>query len=155
MFDPTQIDLTALPSVMMDRRCELPQCPGVYFAVAADGAVLYIGKARNIFNRWLGHHRLIDLKRADGVFISWLEIDGDLDEIEHSCIEHFRPVLNGSDVSPNTRGKKTFSLRISDELMSRLADIAEIEYRTLSAQAEHFLKQAIEGYVPEEWPARV
>lgn len=98
MFDPTKIELAALPSVPFDQRSALPSCQGVYFALAADGAVLYIGKAKNIFTRWLSHHRELGLSARDCVSIAWLAFDGEaaaLDAIEKTCIGFFRPVLNG------------------------------------------------------------
>lgn len=98
MFDPTQLELTALPSVAFEARRDLPSCQGIYFAILPDGTVLYIGKAKNIFARWRQHHRADKLSRWPGVSLSWLQFDGSsalLDELERACIECFSPVLNG------------------------------------------------------------
>src|SRR6266496_2962200 len=98
MFDPAQIELSDLPSVFFEARRNLPECQGIYFAVATDDTVLYIGKAKNINRRWLGHHRKSDVAEWEDVSIFWLQIDentGLLDEIEQACIEYFNPILNG------------------------------------------------------------
>jgi hypothetical protein len=154
MFDPKLLCLRDLPSITLDRRKELPQCQGVYFAITPESAVLYIGKARNIFKRWMQHHRLIDLKQTEGVLLAWLEIEGDtvtLDAVEAVCIEYFRPKLNGTETSPNSLGKKTFRICLPIELSNRLDELAKEEYRTPSAQLEWILKAAIQEYEAAEY----
>jgi len=97
MFDPTELTLAALPSVAFEARRDLPTVQGIYFA-SVPGTMLYIGKAKNINQRWLGHHRKADVAAWKGVTLSWLAFDGSaelLDEIERACIEYFNPVLNG------------------------------------------------------------
>lgn len=150
MFDPTLIDLAALPSVALTQRRALPQCSGIYFAVTPLCDVLYIGRAGNLFSRWTSHHRMTDLTKIGNVSIAWLELNAHLGAAERACIEHFRPTLNGSLVGPNGSGKKTYAFKLSDSLIAQLAEIAEDEGRTLSGQMEWFLRRAIDAYVPEE-----
>jgi hypothetical protein len=56
---PEQINLSTLPSVSLDCRKDLPECPGIYFAVDSAGTVQYIGRSNNIRQRWSQHHRYI------------------------------------------------------------------------------------------------
>jgi hypothetical protein len=42
--------LDRLPSVRLDRRCQLPDCPGIYFLVVGS-SIYYVGKALNIRQR--------------------------------------------------------------------------------------------------------
>jgi hypothetical protein len=148
VIDVAQIEIAALPRVALEARCQLPKCQGIYFAVVA-GEVVYIGKAKNLNNRWLGHHRLIDLKQYDDVVLSWLQVDGDtllLNAVESACIERFRPAMNGTEVSANSKGNKSFSVTLPQELSDRLDAIAKREWRTASKQLEAMLWKAIREY---------
>jgi hypothetical protein len=51
-----------LPSKPITKLKELPQEPGVYY-ITALGIVLYVGKAKNLRNRWnTSHHRYQQFK---------------------------------------------------------------------------------------------
>jgi hypothetical protein len=136
MFEPADLTVADLPSVSLERRCELPSCQGIYFVTASDGAVLYIGKSNNIFARWRGHHRLADLSSWEHVSISWLQFSGDaalLSEIERACIEYFSPLLNGS----LRRGVSRHLSRIvpDDEFVERLVRMPGWVYNLMAARA--------------------
>lgn len=150
MFNPSELSLAALPSVALESRCDLPMCQGVYFAVAHDGTVLYIGKAINIRKRWMGHHRKADIERWGDVSIFWLQFDGSaelLHEIEQACVKHFDPLLNKPFLGkPKREGATKRTYMLSDELINRLTAIAITEGRTVTAQMERFLWEKIREY---------
>ena len=93
-------NIAVLPALPLPQRGELPDLPGVYFALGANDEVLYIGKAVSLCNRWksTGHHRYKQLMAMPGVRLAWLAISTPdlLDAVEEACIKHFRPVLNGT-----------------------------------------------------------
>lgn len=97
MITPQSLDLSTLPSVTLERRCELPQESGIYFAIDTENVVQYIGLSKNIQRRWLQHHRYDVLATIDGVRIAYLLVSDVtlLPEIEAALIEWFQPILNG------------------------------------------------------------
>lgn len=132
MFNPETLDISTLPSVALEARRELPACQGVYF-VMTPTEVLYIGKTKSIAGRWLGHHRLNELRRHEGVVISWLRFDGGsdlLDEIEQACIEYFSPLLNWAAVRYNKC--RVRSMVFPAGLYERLEKAAQREERPIS-----------------------
>jgi DNA-binding Xre family transcriptional regulator len=94
---PQDINLCALPSVLLADRKQLPQTAGIYFAIDGDGVVQYIGQSTNLRQRWLNHHRKSALDGISNVQIAWIEVSEPslLREIEEALIEYFNPPLNG------------------------------------------------------------
>lgn len=97
MIDPSTIDLNSLPSVPLEKKNELPEISGIYFAINSLGAVQYIGRSRNINQRWQNHRRLHELKKSKiPIKIGWLKIDS-LDLLpatEKLLIQYFNPPVN-------------------------------------------------------------
>lgn len=154
-FDPTVVTPAALPSVPLAERKSLPPCQGIYFVLAGDERVLYIGRAKNLRSRWAMHHRLKDVTANGASSIHWLAFDGSselLDGIEKACIEYFAPALNGVIVDRHeTRaGKISRTVMLPTELVARLEQIADEEYRTYSQQLEVFLERALTLYEREQ-----
>lgn len=88
-----------LPSVPLSGCSDLPYCPAVYLAVAADGEVLYIGRSVSLATRWKGHHRKFELDQIGEVRIAWLSGDSQtLLSLERELIAHFEPRLNRAPV---------------------------------------------------------
>ncbi len=85
-----------LPSVPLLEKHKLPQVSAIYFAIAKSGEILYIGRSINIANKWLGHHRYLELKEIGNVRIAWLSCNDEslLPQIEEAMIKHFLPCLN-------------------------------------------------------------
>lgn len=87
-----------LPSLPIKWKSALPKCSGIYFAIDAEGKVQYIGRSKNINQRWAssGHHRYERLVLVAGIRIAWMEIceSSLLPEIESALIEWFCPPLN-------------------------------------------------------------
>lgn len=75
MINPSSLDLTALPSMCLSRRSELPEAPAIYFAIDSLDQIQYIGRSRNLRQRWLSHHRQFQLQAIEGVRIAWLQCD--------------------------------------------------------------------------------
>ncbi|WP_319419096.1 GIY-YIG nuclease family protein [Pleurocapsa sp. FMAR1] len=55
MIDNFSLD--KLPSTKLLNKDQLPQKSGIYFAVDEKKRLLYVGKAQNLYKRWLNHHR--------------------------------------------------------------------------------------------------
>lgn len=100
MINPSEIDLLALPSLHLDDKKHLPQCPGVYFAIDSNDKVQYIGISQDIKARWSQHHRENQLNGIGQIKIAYLEIS-ELDmlrDVETALINWFTPPLNNSRV---------------------------------------------------------
>lgn len=112
-----------LPSLPIEWKSALPKCSGIYFAIDSEGRIQYIGRSKNINQRWAGHHRNEQLLKIGGVRIAWLEISDHslLPDIESALIEWFVPPLNRVVVSREEECVLT-SLRISARLTQK--DIA-------------------------------
>ncbi|MCC5644754.1 helix-turn-helix domain-containing protein [Nostoc sp. CHAB 5824] len=96
MLQPELINPSLLPSMPLEWRKALPECPAIYFAIDADNQIQYIGQSGNLQLRWEYHHRQKQLELMNGVVIAWLTIDS-LDllaEIEAALINWFNPPLN-------------------------------------------------------------
>jgi len=98
MIEPSSIDFSVLPSLCLTRRSELPETPAIYFAIDSLDQIQYIGRSRNLKQRWHSHHRQFELQAINGIRIAWLQCDDVslLGEIEAALIEWFEPLLNGS-----------------------------------------------------------
>ncbi len=122
-MDARSINPLTLPSLPLTARRDLPDTPAIYFALASDSTVLYIGKARRLSARWhsTAHHRHTQLSAYSDIRIAWLSVSdaGLLDGIERACIEHFQPPLNGSP-SPSP----VLMLRLPPDLYRQVRDFA-------------------------------
>jgi hypothetical protein len=93
-----------LPSVPLARKGQLPKAPGVYYArqwFCPWGRVLYLGKAKNLHQRWSGHEKHPVLKRYYGVRLYYQVCLDDLDarRLEAKEIAELKPLLNGRNES--------------------------------------------------------
>jgi excisionase family DNA binding protein len=95
------IDPLTLPSVPFAERRLLPEIAAVYFALDAEGAVLYVGQTTRLRSRWATHHRLPQLQAVAGVRLAWCTVDkpDQLLAIEEALIATFAPPLNGAATS--------------------------------------------------------
>jgi hypothetical protein len=94
------IEPTLLPSIPIERRGQLPECPGIYFAMF-QGQVLYIGLAsKSLRRRWNGHHRRSDLSEIKGVHLAYIATDSsvDLRSLESELISIYCPPLNNAPI---------------------------------------------------------
>ena len=76
----------------------LPKISGIYKVIDANNNVLYVGQAKNIYQRWhLGHHKLGKIIEICGVnaYISCTEVpEWLLNRAENAAISFYRPALN-------------------------------------------------------------
>lgn len=75
---------------------KLPKTSGIYFVY--DGPVcLYVGQARNLKERWAGHHRKEQIaQKYPDANITWLNAqESELDTLEKKYIQELEPRLNG------------------------------------------------------------
>jgi excinuclease UvrABC nuclease subunit len=77
---------------------KLPKISGVYKVVNIEGEVLYIGQAKNIYERWNnGHHQLANIIALCGslAYIEWVQIpEWLLNRAEHVALIFYKPTLN-------------------------------------------------------------
>jgi hypothetical protein len=135
------MDLSQLPSLPLAERKKLPDVSGIYFAMSADGEVLYVGRTRSLFLRWQTHHRFRQLEVVPGVRIAWLTADrSSLPDKERSFITDFSPPLNRTRV-PRIPGQKiAVGFTCSQRLFVVLAKMAKDEDRSLSQLVERLLR---------------
>lgn len=128
--------LYGFPGRPIEERDRLPLCAGLYFVFDDPDKVLYIGKSKNIRNRWRSHHRLPDLIAHRGVWIHWLRVDHQFSEealgaLELWCIDRFRPRYNYAPTANVWRDRFAVVLRAlrhaeatNRELVRRLQEVA-------------------------------
>jgi len=95
MINPSELNLSALPSVPLEDRSRLPQTPCIYFAIDSQDCIQYIGKSINPRQRWSLHSCRKPLERMGGVRIAYLQCSLELlGARETRLIDWFRPPLN-------------------------------------------------------------
>ncbi|NEO86458.1 MAG: GIY-YIG nuclease family protein [Spirulina sp. SIO3F2] len=149
MINPENITPTALPSVPLPERKDLPAIAGIYFAIDSQGNVQYIGRSVNIQQRWTVHHRTDQLKKMRGVKIAYLTVDDPqlLDSTEEALIEWFDPPLNGASVAGRTskadKSTRRMNLYIDERIADTVTTLSEHERRSVNAQVEMLLIEAL------------
>ncbi|WP_206755884.1 GIY-YIG nuclease family protein [Trichocoleus sp. FACHB-69] len=123
-MNPAMIDPLALPSLPLLEHRHLPKYPAIYFALKGNKVLSllchfreirrvyvvsaheksrfhpsltekrYIGRANNLYRRWLAHHRWNQFQSliiTENIQIAWLECDDTnlLPEIEKALIKYF------------------------------------------------------------------
>jgi len=137
------ISVLDLPSMTMENRIALPNCPAVYFVLNSNNAILYIGQTISLVRRWMAHHRTKELVAVGSTRIAWLEVSDTalLKGIEQACIAHFDPMLN----QRNAQLDRAFSLRASVRLYTALVRLARRDHRRLA----DYVRLALEKHVEE------
>ena len=96
------IKVSLFPSVAFEYRQDLPAIPAIYFVLAPDRAIVYIGEAGDLLVRWAGknHHRAPQL-RGGNYRIHWTPAPDDAKArkaAENQAIEYFQPLWNRTEV---------------------------------------------------------
>lgn len=97
-------NLDNLPAVSITKIEKLPAVAGIYFAIDSSDRLWYIGKAKNINQRWMNHHRyhqLEKINRKTPILLKWYECENDeniLTQLENYFIEAYHPELNQTKV---------------------------------------------------------
>lgn len=77
---------------------QLPRISGVYLVLDSNMCVVYIGQAKDIYERWNnGHHKLGEIITECGLnaYIRWVEIpEWLLNRAENAAFSFYRPKLN-------------------------------------------------------------
>lgn len=142
MNDALPLFPVVLPSVPFEERHSLPHVSGIYFALAANGDVLYVGATQNLYQRWIGHHHTENLNEFSCMTISYYtcEITA-LASIEQAMISQFQPLLNGRTPHlykpsklPRSSAPNTF-IRITPETARRLKVAASLQSQKTSMLA--------------------
>lgn len=142
MINPETLDLSALPSVALESKSDLPNQSAIYFAIDSQGVIQYIGRSMNVNQRWQGHHRAKELKSLGGIRIAYLGLDADLlPEVEAALIKYFNPCLNRSALDKT--GMVQLIIEVEEDLKKTLKDLADKEERTLKVYVTRILKAAI------------
>ncbi len=119
--------ILTLPKVFLQAKQILPDYSGIYYVLDENNNVWYIGKAKNIRQRWQGkaHHRIYQLeaqKRKHFTIYYEQVSETQLDNIEKQRIEKYHPHLNASSV-------KTKKVRPTETLLREtIAAIADFAF---------------------------
>jgi len=144
VINPSELNLSALPSMPLENRLSLPQSSGIYFAIDSQNTIQYIGRAVNINQRWTQHHRYYQLSQMGSVRIAYLTADADLlPSIESALIQWFNPALNGSDVKVGSNGKIRVSLYLDPKIKIDLERLAKTRKRPLSNLMEVLCEEIV------------
>ncbi|MEL6788658.1 MAG: GIY-YIG nuclease family protein [Cyanobacteria bacterium J06607_15] len=77
---------------------ELPKICGIYKVVDDNNNVLYVGQAKDIYQRWnKGHHTMGKIlnKCGTNAYIVWVKIpEWLLNRAENAAISFYQPILN-------------------------------------------------------------
>jgi len=138
-----------LPAVNLDDKTTLPSKPGLYFVI--DGQrLLYIGRSKDLNQRWRNHHRHDQIKRlAHSPQIAYLDCDdASLLWTEREIINRFKPLLNdtsvGSEISTpilgHSQNPTTTELAALNaaalQMLSGMAKLPSIYQMTMLKQAQ-------------------
>ena len=110
-------NLVNLPSVKLLEKDKLPTTAGIYFAVDSSDRLWYIGKARDLNQRWINHHRyhqLEKINRKTPIILKWHECENDeniLTQLENYFIETYHPELNQTKVETKQVAPAEIALR--------------------------------------------
>lgn len=76
----------------------LPKTSGIYIVLDSNMNVLYVGQAKDIYERWNnGHHKLGEIIAECGInaYIRWVQIpEWLLNRAENAAFSFYRPKLN-------------------------------------------------------------
>jgi len=120
MINPSEINLSALPSVALEAKSAFPRQPSIYFAIDSLGTVQYVGRSVDPKIRWAGHHRFGQLTAIGQVRIAYLFVDSPelLPGIEAALIDWFDPPLN-------VMGRRDLNQVATDKRVPGIADLRD------------------------------
>jgi excinuclease UvrABC nuclease subunit len=153
MVEILKADLSALPSVPLDRLEDLPETPGVYLAVDSSLVVQYIGRTKNLRARWKfkSHHRYSQIATDPKSRVYWLcpANEALLPDLETLLIGRFKPILNNTKI---TGPKVRVSFEVEGWVKAKARVLADRDRRSLSNYVEQLIKKAVKEAFPDEVP---
>lgn len=90
-------EIGELPCLPLESKRFLPKTSGIYFALTASKAILYIGASRNLHQRWNSgcHHQTVGLFQRECSILAWQDAPvGEIEHLERRLINLYRPPLN-------------------------------------------------------------
>lgn len=125
MTDINLIFPDKLPSVLFRHYETLPIIPAIYFAIASDNSILYIGKTKYLGLRWGNHHKFQNLIDNKCERISWYSCSPDeQNKLERELIKLHNPILNIT-YSPNAMSNGNKRNKSMDKRRKVLAEICK------------------------------
>ncbi|MFM1841630.1 MAG: hypothetical protein RLZZ490_361, partial [Cyanobacteriota bacterium] len=133
-----------LPKVSLATKDNLPISPGIYYVIDEQNLVWYIGKAKNIRNRWQGksHHRFSQLESQKNHYFSiyYRVVDeSELAKIEKEEIKKYTPQLNTSKVKTKTFRPTETLLRETLIKIQEFAFVIGVEHPTKELEVINFV----------------
>lgn len=86
--------------LLKDRKTKLPSKPGLYAVLDRRRQILYIGKSRNLLQRWSsGHHRYVQASKLRNCRLAYVTVRESLiHELEQYLIKQHKPIWNNTSV---------------------------------------------------------
>ena len=138
MINPKSLDISHLPCLALSEKFKLPSIAGVYLCVDRNNTVQYIGQSRNIYQRWLQHHRANQLSEIGNIKIYYLAVSDVLllNEIEKALINWYEPCLNFTRISIETNEDKVIkrSISLPKNLADKIQEYSSKQKRSFSSQ---------------------
>lgn len=109
--------LDKLPYVDFFKKDQLPETAGIYFVVDKNGKVWYIGKAKNLKDRWVRHHRYDQIEKINkksNIKLLWYSCENNennLTQLENYFIDAYHPALNQTKVEAKSFTPAEIELR--------------------------------------------
>lgn len=132
-IDPSELDITSLPWLPLEVSAAFPRQACIYFAIASDDSIQYIGRTVNPKARWAKHHKFEELSQIGNIWIAYLFVDESLlKQVEAALIKWFKPPLNKIGVCKPSRGNPRsiqIEFEVSVEDLERLKALAKREGR--------------------------
>ncbi|MEL6162746.1 MAG: GIY-YIG nuclease family protein [Cyanobacteria bacterium J06628_3] len=115
-----KFNLDKLPHILVKNRDKLPNHTAVYIVVA-DEKVLYVGKAKDLNQRWMQHHRYQQLNKFIDSKIYWIntEIDA-IESLEKTLIRELKPILNNTKVLDSRRMRADIWVNLQSRIESEI-----------------------------------
>ena len=146
-----QVSMTSIndyPSVAFAETQFLPASAGCYLVLNALNAILYVGKASDIRKRHenQNHHRFNDFALANAARIAFITCKvEEIDKLESSLIEQFKPTLNVAAVKSGTNTEALIDGKTPEECLERYIELAPV-LKKIQAEIEA-LKPTVTEYV--------
>jgi len=141
-------NINEYPSAAIAETQYLPASAGCYLILNELNAILYVGKATNIRKRHenKSHHRFNDFSLSNATRIAFETCElADLDKLESSLIEQFKPPLNIAKANSDTNADALIDGKTIEQCLERYVELAPI-LKEIQAEMEA-LKPTVINYV--------
>lgn len=131
----------------------LPESSAIYFVIDGD-SVYYVGKAKNLRQRFLNHHKFDEFQSLANPQILWVAVSkGFLHDAEKLCMDTLTPNGNsysaveyrGEEAIVEGSGKFIISFVATTEQKAQLETWAKEDDRTVSATIRQILEREFQN----------